>query len=473
MNMRRQRNAKIVATLGPASSTPAVIGELFTRGVDVFRINFSHGTAAEHRRTFDAVRQVERDAGRPIAILADLQGPKLRVGTFANGAAQLEAGATFRFDLDETPGDAARVGVPHPEIFAALRPGEDLLLDDGKLRVRVHSCAGDHAITQVITGGRLSERKGVNVPGVILPLPALTPKDLRDLQLALELGADWVALSFVQRAEDLLQARALIDGRAGIVTKLEKPSAIAQLDAILALSDAAMVARGDLGVELAAEEVPAIQKRIVRACRALGKPVIVATQMLESMIQSPVPTRAETSDVAGAVYEGVDAVMLSAETAAGRYPLEAVGVMDRVIARVEKDAACRHDPDPAVAHATGEGVSEVICAAAARSASLLPAVAIVCYTTSGSTGQRVARERPVAPILALTPTQAVARRLVLGWGIHALRMTDAPDERGLVAGAAQVAAAEEFGKPGDNVVAIAGAPFGQVGTTNFMGVGRV
>jgi pyruvate kinase len=313
----------------------------------------------------------------------------------------------------------------------------------------------------------------VNVPGVVLPLPALTAKDLRDLRLALELGADWIALSFVQRPEDLVQARALIGERAGIVTKLEKPSAIARLDEILALTDAAMVARGDLGVELAAEEVPAIQKRIVRACRAQGKPVIVATQMLESMIHSPVPTRAETSDVAGAVYEGADAVMLSAETAAGRYPLEAVAVMDRVIARVEKDPAYREGLDEPVSRATGEGASEVICAAAARSAALLPAAAIVCYTTSGSTALRVARERPVAPILALAPSQAVARKLSLGWGIHAMRLAESPGEKGLLACAARIAAQGSFGTPGENVVAIAGAPFGRVGSTNFMGVGTL
>lgn len=472
--MRRQRNAKIVATLGPASSEPSTIRELFARGVDVFRVNFSHGSDAEHRRTFDAVRQVEALAGRPIAILADLQGPKLRVGTFQGGAVHLDAGAAFRFDLDETPGDATRVCLPHPEIFEALRPGEDLLLDDGKLRVRVQSCSADHACVQVIAGGRLSDRKGVNVPGVILPLPALTAKDLRDLRLALELKADWIALSFVQRPEDLVQARALVEGRAGIVTKLEKPSAIARLDEILALTDAAMVARGDLGVELAAEEVPAIQKRVVRACRALGKPVIVATQMLESMIHSPVPTRAETSDVAGAVYEGADAVMLSAETAAGRYPVEAVAVMDRVIARVEQDPACRRGLDqPGLHDAAGEDVSEVICAAAARAAALLPAAAIVCYTTSGSTGLRVARERPVAPVLALTPSPAVARRLALGWGIHAVHFAQAPGEQGLVATAAQLATRELASAPGDHVVTIAGAPFGQVGSTNFMGVGRV
>ena len=469
--MKRDRNARIVATLGPASSDPSVIRDLFAAGVDAFRMNFSHGSPDDHRRRFEAVRALEKDSGRPIAILADLQGPKLRVGTFAEGAIDLAAGAMFRFDLDETPGGANRVRLPHPEIFAALKPGEDLLLDDGKLRVRVEHCGADFAQVRVIAGGRLSDRKGVNVPGVVLPLSSLTTKDRRDLALALELGADWIALSFVQRAQDLIDARALIGDRAAIVTKLEKPSAIAELDAILALSDAAMVARGDLGVELPAEEVPAIQKRIVRTCRALGKPVIVATQMLESMIASPVPTRAETSDVAGAVYEGADAVMLSAETAAGRHPLEAVRVMDRVIARVECDPAYRdtleamHERLPA-AH----DVAGVVCCAARRMAALLGPAAIVCFTTSGATALRVARERPVAPVLALTPSMPVARRLALAWGIHPVAIADPDGAVSLGHRAAEAARAERFSSGGDHIVAIAGAPFGEPGSTRLLSV---
>ena len=339
--MRRTRNAKIVATLGPASSDKETIRQLFIAGVDVFRLNFSHGNPADHRERFAVLRALEVETGRPIGILADLQGPKLRVGTFADGPVMLVEGTAFRLDLDPSPGNVQRVGMPHPEIFAALVPGAELLLDDGKLRLVVERCGPEFAETRVVVGGKISERKGVNVPGVVLPITALTVKDRRDLELALELGADWIALSFVQRPEDVAEARALIGDRALIISKLEKPSAIDRLDEIVALSDGLMVARGDLGVELPAERVPAIQKRILRSCRRMGKPVIVATQMLESMIDSPVPTRAEASDVATAIYDGADAVMLSAESAAGKYPVAAVDMMNRIIEQVESDPAYR------------------------------------------------------------------------------------------------------------------------------------
>ncbi|HMZ10504.1 MAG TPA: pyruvate kinase [Plasticicumulans sp.] len=336
--MHRLRNAKIVATLGPASSAPDTIRALFDAGADVFRLNFSHGSHEDHRARLERIRAIERETGRPVGVLADLQGPKLRVGTFAHGPVTLAEGAAFRLDLErDRPGDAGRVAMPHPEIFAALTEGAELLLDDGRLRLRVERCGPGYADTRVIAGGLLSERKGVNVPDVVLPLSALTAKDRADLDFALELGVDWIALSFVQRAADLDELRALVRGRAGLVAKLEKPAAIASLDAIVAASDALMVARGDLGVELPPEQVPAIQKRIVRACRRAGKPVIVATQMLESMVGAPVPTRAEASDVATAIYDGADAVMLSAESASGRFPLEAVAMMDRIIARTETD----------------------------------------------------------------------------------------------------------------------------------------
>ncbi|HSW21721.1 MAG TPA: pyruvate kinase, partial [Burkholderiaceae bacterium] len=336
--MKRPCNAKIVATLGPASSDQATIEALVRAGADVFRLNFSHGTHADHKQRVALIRAVETDVGRPIGILLDLQGPKLRVGTFANGPVKLAEGAMFRLDLDRaTPGDATRVPLPHPEIFAALKPGAELLLDDGRLRLKVVTSGPDFANTRVVNGGTLSERKGVNVPGVVLPLSAMTDKDRADLDFGLTLGIDWVALSFVQRAADIVEAKDIIQGRAGIVAKLEKPAAIESLDAILLEADAVMVARGDLGVEMPAEQVPAIQKRIVRACRKLGKPVIVATQMLESMIDAPVPTRAEASDVATAIYDGADAVMLSAESASGKFPVESVAMMDRIIAQTEAD----------------------------------------------------------------------------------------------------------------------------------------
>lgn len=472
--MRRTRNAKIVATLGPASSDKDTVRRLFLAGVDVFRLNFSHGSADDHRARFANLRELEQETGRPIGILADLQGPKLRVGTFAEGPVMLVEGAAFRLDLDPAPGNAQRAGLPHPEIFAALVPGAELLLDDGKLRLVVERCGADFAETRVVVGGKLSERKGVNVPGVVLPITALTAKDRRDLALALELGADWIALSFVQRPEDVSEARALIGDRAAIVSKLEKPSAIERLDEIVALSDAVMVARGDLGVELPAERVPAIQKRIVRSCRRFGKPVIVATQMLESMIDSPVPTRAEASDVATAIYDGADAVMLSAESASGKFPIEAVLMMNRIIEQVEGDPQYRQLIDASHTSARpGGDVAEAVCCAMRRAVSLLQASAIVCYTSSGHTSLRAARERPECPVLSLTPSMAVARRLALVWGVHSVHVPDVRDVNQMVEQACEVARRERFAESGQTIVAIAGMPFGTPGTTNLMRIATV
>ena len=469
MTMRRTRNAKIVATLGPASSDKDTVRQLFLAGADVFRLNFSHGSAADHRARFAILRELEREIGRPIGILADLQGPKLRVGTFADGPVMLTEGQPFRLDLDPTPGNAQRAGMPHPEIFAALIPGAELLLDDGRLRLTVERCGADFAETRVAVGGNLSERKGVNVPGVVLPLTSLTAKDRRDLDLALELGADWIALSFVQRPEDVAEARALIGGRAAIVSKLEKPAAVERLDEIVAWSDAVMVARGDLGVELPAERVPAIQKRIVRCCRRLGKPVIVATQMLESMVESPIPTRAEASDVATAIYDGADAVMLSAESASGKHPVEAVGMMNRIIEQVEADPLYRQliDASHTSARPGGDG-AEAVCCAMRRAVTLLHAAAIVCYTSSGHTSQRAARERPESPVLSLTPNLGTARRLALVWGIHSVHIGDVTDVEQMTVIACEVARREHFAKPGQMIVAIAGMPFGTPGNTNLL-----
>lgn len=472
--MRRHRNAKIVATLGPASSDKDTIRRLFAAGVDVFRLNFSHGDAVAHRERFTILRELEREAGRPIGILADLQGPKLRVGTFAEGSVMLAESQPFRLELDDAPGDTRRVGLPHPEIFAALAPGAELLLDDGKLRLVVERCGTSFADTRVVIGGKLSDRKGVNVPGVLLPISALTAKDRRDLALALELGADWIALSFVQRPEDVAEARTLIGQRAAIVAKLEKPSAIEQLDAIAECADAVMVARGDLGVELPAERVPGIQKRILQTCRRLGRPVIVATQMLESMVTSPVPTRAEASDVATAIYDGADAVMLSAESAAGRYPVEAVDMMSRLITEVEADPqhqqlmSMSRPSAPATA-----GTADAVCCAVRHAVALVHASAIVCYTSSGHTSLRVARERPEAPVLSLTPNLGVARRLALAWGIHSVHIEDAADVDQMTAKACAVAQQEGFAESGQTIVAIAGVPFGTPGTTNLMRIATV
>lgn len=472
--MRRTRNAKIVATLGPASSDKDTVRRLFMAGVDVFRLNFSHGSADDHRARFAILRELEKETGRPIGILADLQGPKLRVGTFADGPVMLVEGDAFRLDLDPAPGNAQRAGLPHPEIFAALVPGAELLLDDGRLRLVVERCGADFAETRVAVGGKLSERKGVNVPGVVLPITALTVKDRRDLALALEEGADWIALSFVQRPEDVAEARALIGDRAAIVSKLEKPSAMDRLDEIVALSDAVMVARGDLGVELPAERVPALQKRIVRSCRRAGKPVIVATQMLESMINSPVPTRAEASDVATAIYDGADAVMLSAESASGKFPIEAVMMMNRIIEQVESDPQYRQLIDASHTSARpGGDVAEAVCCAMRHAVSLLQAAAIVCYTSSGHTSLRAARERPESPVLSLTPNLAAARRLALVWGVHSVHIPDVIDVNQMTEIACEVARRETFAQSGQTIVTIAGMPFGTPGTTNLMRIATV
>lgn len=467
--MRRTRNAKIVATLGPTSSDKAVVKSLFLAGVDVFRLNFSHGSADDHRARFALLRELEKETGRPIGILADLQGPKLRIGVFGNGPVMLDEGQAFRLDLKDEPGTAQRVRLPHPEIFAAMVPGAELLLDDGKLRLIVEKCGADYADTKVAVGGKLSERKGVNVPGVVLPITALTEKDRRDLSLALELGADWIALSFVQRPEDVSEARTLIGNRAAILSKLEKPSAIDRLDEIVELSDGVMVARGDLGVEMPAERVPAIQKRIVRSCRRLGKPVIVATQMLESMIESPVPTRAEASDVATAIYDGADAVMLSAESASGKHPLEAVTMMNRIIEEVEGDPQYRQLIDASHTSARpGGDVAEAVCCAMRRAVALLQAAAIVCYTSSGHTSLRAARERPESPVLSLTPSMETARRLALVWGVHSVHVPDVVSVEEMTEVAASVARQERFAEAGQFLVTIAGMPFGTPGTTNLI-----
>jgi pyruvate kinase len=470
--MRRLRNAKIVATLGPASSTREMITALFEAGVDVFRLNFSHGAQNDHRERVDTIRQIEKQHGRPIGIMADLQGPKLRLGTFAKGPVMIATGGRFRLDLDRTPGDTARAPLPHREIFAALSVGTELLLDDGKVRLRVERCGPDFAETVAVVGGQLSDRKGVNVPNAVLPLSALTEKDRSDLAFALDLGVDWLALSFVQRPDDVAEGRKLAAGRAGILVKLEKPLAIRHLDEIIELSDAVMVARGDLGVEMPPEDVPPVQKQIIHACRQAGKPVIVATQMLESMIHSASPTRAEASDVATAIYDGADAVMLSAETAAGDYPLEAVAIMNRIIARVEHDPLHRAAMD-ATHQAPEHTPSDAISAAARQVARTVDAAAIVSYTTSGATALRAARERPDVPILVLTSSLQTARRLALLWGAHCVHSRDVSNFGDMVQKAIRTAHREGFAENGARVVITAGVPFGTPGATNILRIAWV
>jgi pyruvate kinase len=465
--MRRRRSAKIVATLGPASSAPDQIRALFEAGVDVFRLNFSHGTHDDHQARFAAIRRIESATGRPIGILADLQGPKLRLGTFAEGPIELAAGAPFHLDLDRQAGDERRAPLPHPEIFEALQPGTELLLDDGKVRLEVETCGRGFADTRCLVGGVLSDRKGVNVPNAVLPLSAVTEKDRADLAFALESGADWIAFSFVQRPDDVAEGRKLVGGRASVMVKLEKPSAIRHLHEIIELADGLMVARGDLGVEMPPEDVPSVQKQVVHACRAAGKPVIVATQMLESMIVAPTPTRAEASDVATAVYEGADAVMLSAETAAGRYPIEAVSIMDRIACRVQDDPLYYSMLESTrIEHE--HTAPDAISAAACQVARLVDAAAIVSYTTSGATALRAARERPEAPILVLTSDLGTARRLAVLWGAHCVHTSDVKNFGDMVQKAVRIAHRENIAEIGQRVVITAGVPFGTPGATNIL-----
>ncbi len=467
--MKRSRNVKIVATLGPASDTVEMIEKLHVAGADVFRLNMSHGSHEEIREKHRMIREVEEKTGSAIAILADLQGPKLRVGVFANGEEELESGAMFRLDLDPAEGDVTRVCLPHPEIFAALDAGASLLVNDGKIRLKVKSCGADFADCQVVTGGAISNRKGVNVPDVVLPLAALSEKDRADLEFVCDLGVDWLGLSFVQRPEDVNEARELAGGRAAILSKIEKPSAVERFNDILEVSDGIMVARGDLGVELPVQAVPPIQKRLVRRCRAVGKPVIVATQMLESMIESPMPTRAEVSDVATAIYEGADAVMLSAESAAGSYPVEAVTTMDSVAIEVENDPTYTQiiEASRTAGRAT---VADAIVAAAREIAETTDVKAICCFTQSGKTALLTARERPRVPIIALTPLRRTARRLALSWGCTCVMTGELDRFKKAVVSAVRAAREVGFATEKDFVVVTAGVPFNVPGSTNILRV---
>jgi len=467
--MRRDRRAKIVATVGPASAAPDMLKALFLAGVDTFRLNFSHGSQQDHARVHAAIRALEQETKRPIGILMDLQGPKIRIGTFRDQKITVEAGETIRFVLSGSDGDRSAIPLPHPEIFAAVAPGHDLLVDDGRVRVRVTVLGGDFIEAKVIVGGAISNHKGVNLPGTVLDLSPLTPKDRADLEFGLRLGVDWVALSFVQKPSDVIEARSLIGARAGLMAKIEKPAALERIDDIIRMSDAIMVARGDLGVEIPHEDVPGRQKELVRACRLAVKPVIVATQMLDSMVAAPTPTRAEVSDVATAVYDGADAVMLSAESATGRYPREAVEMMDRIIKSTEQHKMYR-----SIVEATQPGEEQTpphaVATAAADLASAIHATAIVAYTSSGTTAARVARKRPSLPILAITPNPEVSRRLCLLWGAHSVLSEDVHSYEEMVERATAFTVEEEFARARDLLVVVAGIPFGQAGTTNNLRV---
>lgn len=470
--MRRNRNAKIVATLGPATSSPENICALFEAGVDVFRMNLSHGSQEEHRTRYKIIRDLEKTHNRGIGILLDLQGPKLRVGNFFGGKATLVKSEIFKLDMSAKEGDNHRVSLPHPEIFAALNPGMPLLLDDGRIKLKILECDGVSAKTEIMVGGIISDNKGVNVPSAVLDLNPITKKDREDLIFGLELGIEWIGLSFVQRTEDIIEAQKLVAGRAAIIAKLEKPAAIGQLDSIVDHADAIMVARGDLGVEMPTEDVPVLQRQIIQSCRKAGKPVIVATQMLESMISSPTPTRAEASDVATAIYNGADAVMLSAESAIGSFPTESVKMMGRIISRVERDPQFwaareneRRDPE--------NTASDAITAAARQVAETISAVAVVTFSSTGSTTLRAARERPYVPILGLTPRSDTARRMSLTWGVHSVQTDDVHAFREMVTKAIKMAKDEGFAEAGDTIVVTAGIPFGTPGATNILRIAWV
>jgi pyruvate kinase len=469
--MIRNRRTRIVATLGPTSATPEMVLALARAGVDVFRLNFSHGSHDDHAKSYANVRAAEEETGRPIGVLADLQGPKLRLGTFTTTSVTLQKGAHFRLDRDPTPGDETRCCLPHPEIFAALAVGEDLLIDDGKVRLRVLEHGTDWAKTEVIQPGPVSNRKGVNVPTAILPISAMTDKDRKDLRFALSLGVDWVALSFVQRAADMAELRKLVAGKAACLAKIEKPAALEHLSEILDYCDGVMVARGDLGVELAPEDVPVAQKTILRAARERGVPTIVATQMLESMISAAAPTRAEASDVANAVYEGTDALMLSAETANGQFPLEAVSVMSRIAQRVEADPRWPGLMD--AEHSAPEiEVPDAVSAAARTAANASKAACLVAFTATGTTALRVARERPLQPVLALSTDIRTARKLALVWGMEARVTQDPKDVEDMAKVASKLSSKLGLAKTGDRIVIVAGLPFGTKGGTNLMRIAR-
>jgi pyruvate kinase len=470
--MKRNRKVKILATLGPASNEEEMIQKLHEAGADLFRINMSHASHDMMRTLIKRIRNVEQRCGRPIGILADLQGPKLRVGKFADGKVDLVPGQTFTLDNKDEPGDNTRVFLPHPEILEAVQPGHRLLIDDGKLHLRADKSDGKSIVCTVVAGTKISDRKGVSLPDTLLGVGALTEKDRADLDAVLQTDeVDWVALSFIQRPEDLSEVRKVSRGRVGLMSKIEKPQAIERIDEIIELSDALMVARGDLGVEMPLEAVPGLQKQLIRACRRAGKPVVVATQMLESMISAPVPTRAEVSDVATAVFEGADAVMLSAESASGEYPVEAVSTMASIASKVELDP---HYPGIIYAQRTPEATgADAISLAAHQIADTLKLSAIVCYTSSGNTGLRTARERPQVPVIALSPVIQTARRLSVVWGLHSVVTNDATDLDDMVNRACRIVATEGFGKPGDRIIISAGVPLGTPGATNMLRIAYI
>lgn len=471
--MRRHRRVKVLATLGPASADRATLAKLFEAGADIFRINMSHASHDAMRERIRMIRSLEAEFKRPIGILCDLQGPKLRVGQFADGVVELVKGATFTLDSDKTPGTVDRVELPHPEILRALRPGHNLLIDDGKVKLHVVEAETDRAVCTVDVPGKISNRKGVSLPDTEIQTSAMTGKDRSDLEAALNEGVDWIAVSFVQRPDDVAEVKKIARGRAFVLAKIEKPQAITRLNDIIEISDGIMVARGDLGVEMPLEKVPGLQKRMTRLARRMGKPVVVATQMLESMITSPVPTRAEVSDVATAVFEGADAVMLSAESASGQFPIEAVAMMNRIAEEIERDPLyATIIASQQTEHEMGSA-ADSIAYATRDIAETLDLKAIAAWTSSGTSGLRIARERPRTPIIALTPNPDAARRLSIVWGVHATVIEDARDVDDMSSRACATCISEGFAQKGERIVVVAGVPFGSPGATNMVRIAYV
>ena len=470
--MLRKRNTKIIATLGPSSSSPLKIHSLFQAGADIFRLNFSHGTHSDHRKKVFHIRQYEKRLGRPIAILGDLQGPKIRIGTFTKTSVNLTNNQKFDLDLNPEPGNEKRVHLPHPEIFKSVKKNTRVLIDDGKIILNIINVNSEKISTEVINGGKISNMKGVNIPETFIKMSSLTKKDIKDLEFCLDLSLDYVALSFVQKAKDLIDLKKHIGNQTGIMAKFEKPLAIKRMDEILFHCDAAMVARGDLGVEMPPEEVPIIQKRIVQSCRDHGKPVVVATQMLDSMINAPSPTRAEASDVATAVFDAADSLMLSAETASGKFPVESVQIMDRIIRGVESDISYRQILESKKIRLE-ETTSDAISSAASQVVKTVLAKAIFTYTRSGATAKRAARERPTVPIIGLSPDRITARQLALIWGVHTIHALEPKSFSGMIDNACELAKKEGIVKKGDFVVVTAGAPIGVSGSTNNLRIAKI
>ncbi len=470
--MKTKKSCKIVATLGPASDTPGKIRSLAETGVDAFRLNFSHGNHDDHLKSLQNVRAAETATGKSLPAIADMQGPKIRVGVVNNNQQMLRYNEKVTLVCTDTAAEDGVLPIPHQELFDALKPGDIMMLDDGLVRLTLTESDGKSATARVDVPGKLTNKKGINIPGRRLPIAALTEKDHIDLAFALENDVDYIALSFVQTAEDVAAARKIIGSKAGIISKIEKPSALEELEGIVAMSDAVMVARGDLGVELPLEQVPIAQRRIIRHGRRAGKPVIVATQMLQSMVDSPTPTRAEASDTASAVYLGADAVMLSAESAVGLHPEATVAIMARIIEAVENDEFYWDEIYKGLGNAEANGPG-AIAASARHTVDLLGCKAVLASTKTGGTAFAVSRERPRASILGITPDPAAARRISLAWGVEAVVKPDYATFEELTAHAREIATDHTDAKPGDTILLTAGIPMGLEGGTNLMKVIQV